>query len=554
MRRAECGYKPENVRFLLECDFSKQYSNYYRTRLQNSKTYLEANARSKWDPSIPIYSLVQLASAASQQDDFAETDSNSELCIIIGTIFKRNKIQSDILEDLTHGGFNIKCERYIGSYVSQDDKIILEDSDESISLIGKIDAGKLVTGVTVALLGQAIDDCGKFLVRDMCFAEPNRMLLYEPETLTQSVRFERSLDESDTRPLYLMVLSGLEFHHDMEKSATTTQALQNIIDFIWGGGKYSEDERCPRVVRILVVGNNLSEDRLTFTSPSQAVDIDPTLKLKRSRQVKPYTSSIMATHHLDDFFAELSKTINVDVMPGPSDPASHLMPQQPFHPCIFPKSCIYPTFNCVTNPHRATYNGHVDILATSGQTIDIVDKFSDISDPISIMKTQLMWGNMAPSAPDNLYSAPCEDDDPMVIDYIPEIYIAGCQDYYRRSRYRYDSCKPSNEFANLSAATSSNPNETTLQSNESSSLASQRLMMQKSFSSGSIKDTSQVSRSALDNSNSDLSSLFDNNRGGIDTAAQKTSTILITVPKFSETYSCVLINLKTLKSDLVSFS
>lgn len=552
MRRAECGYRQENVRFLLECDFSKQYCNYYKKRLEKSRPYLEANCRSKWDPSIPIHTLAQIASFAHEQDDFSSEDDSSDLCIVIGTIVKRMKLQPDVLHELAQGEFNIKVERYLGHYLSLDDKIILEDHEESISLTGKIDASKLVTGVTVALLGQPIDDCSKFLVRDICYAEPNRMLLYEEHTLTQSVCFEQNLEKQDVRPLYLLVLSGLEFHQDMDKIKNTTQALQNIIDFIWAGGKYTDDERCSRVARLLVVGDNLLGERLTMpdASSSQAEqDIDPTKKLKLSRQVKPYTNSVKAIQHLDEFFAQLSKTIYVDIMPGYSDPTSHLMPQQPFHPCMFPKSCKYSTFNSVTNPHRAIYNGDIDILATSGQNVQIIEKFSGISDPIEIMKCHLMWGNMAPSAPDNLYSVPYEDDDPMVIDFIPEIYIAGCQDYYRRSRYTYNACKPSNEFSKINSNRVANLNSTPNQSSASSTISPFHQPINSRMSSAELPTTS-TPIPPDESSTSNLGDLSATDNGN---AGQKTSTVLITVPKFSETLTGVLINLKTLKSELISF-
>lgn len=643
LKRAECNYQLENSRFLLECDFSKQYCNYYKKRLEKTKPFLEFNCRIKWDSSIPIYSLSQLASicdtnldqvfspsplsvSSNEQTPQKETynlpkrlrkysGSSSEssplpstsnvfplistpdasvskrdltkfnspgleqlrspifsnislrndhcqihenqalsqvplgLCIIIGTIFKRMKLQPDVLQELCHGEFYINCERYLGHYLSQDDKLILEDSDESISLTGEIDSSKLVTGINVALLGQPIDECCKFLVRDICYAEPNRMLLYEEETLirldsSREQNIERPLMKvEDDKPLYLLVLSGLEFHQDMDKGSLMTIALQNIIDFIWGGGRYSEDERCSRVSRILIVGNNLLQERLDVSSSSQN-NVDPATKLKQSRQVKPYTNSIKAISHLDDFFAELSKTINVDVMPGASDPTSHLLPQQPFHPCMFPKSSLFSTFNCVTNPHRAVYNSNVDLLATSGQNVDIVDKFSGISDSIEIMKCHLKWGNMAPSAPDNLYSVPYENDDPMIIDFIPEIYIAGCQDYYRTSRYKYESQQNSSQ-QNVSTDTtisskSSGETSNTLEEIDNTSPANPITPHHNSLQNVNDQHASRPQPSSSSSNCYQLGS--------------KTVTKLITVPKFIETLSCVLINLKTLKSELLSFN
>lgn len=603
----KCNYQTENARFLLECDFSKQYSHYYRKRLEKTRPFLEFNCRSKWDPRIPLYGLAELASLVSSLDSpepfgeispsqsslgsmspesgpssyykFAkrmrkyssssrdrsphpktstqlagggkpftfdkecfegspkptssdiespvgspivpvtkqqivysggnaekekkgqenELHPNSNYCIVIGTIFKRMKLQPDVVRELSHGDFHVNCERYLGHYTSQDDKLVLEDEDESISLTGNIDPKKFVTGITVALLGESIDDASHFFVRDICYAEPNSQILYED--LSQ---VERPLQQlANTEPIYLMVVSGLGFHQDMGKNEVLIKALQDMIDFVWGAEKYSEDERSSRVSRILVAGDSLLESRLIEPSDSSQ-EGDLALKMKQSRQVKPFKGSIQAVKHMDDFFAQLSKTIEVHVMPGPSDPSSHLMPQQPFHPCMFPKSCMFSTFNCTTNPHHAIYNDNVEILATAGQNIDIISKFSGIKDTIEIMKCHLMWGNSAPSAPDNLYSVPYEDDDPHVIEFIPEVYIAGNQESYRTDFYYYSS-------GELGSSTTTTP-----------------------------EPTSQQQPLSSDKSN-------------VASYGKKKRTLLVTIPRFNETYSCVLINLKNLESHLLSF-
>lgn len=556
LKRVQCNYQPENARFLLECDFSKQYSHYYRKRLEKTRPFLEYNLRTKWKSNVPLYGLAQLAAAANRDSDIAgpfspplspeflqatspdlprrircmsssqkspvtpvrtstqkvdvvaqsqplpihspieePSFSGSLECVIIGTIFKRMKLQPDVVEELSRGDFHVKCERYHGHYTSQSDKLVLEDADESISLVGNINPKRFVTGIVVALLGNPINDCSQFLVQDVCYPEPNRQILYDELTASQEAKLERPL-KVEGGPIYLLVISGLGFHHDMGKKSALTKALQDLIDFIWGGAKFSDDERSSQVGRILVIGDNLLEDRLVPIEQTSGNDREDLLmRMKQSRQVKPYVPSIQAVKHMDDFFAQLSKTIDIDVMPGPSDPSSHLMPQQPIHPCMLPKSCTYATFNCTTNPHHAIYNDDVEILATSGQNIDIISKFSEINDPIEIMKHHLIWGNSAPSAPDNLYSVPYEDDDPFVIDFIPEIYIAGCQDSYRTEFYYY----------NESTGVKSSPTD----------------------GSGSGENFHQNTK--------------------------KTRTLLLTVPKFCETFSCVLINLINLESHLLSF-
>lgn len=630
LKRSQCNYQAETARFLLECDFSKQYSHYYRKRFEKTRPFLEFNCRQKWDANIPIYSLSQLADAIPFEDfpDGPNSDISSQVrprrfslslspdipdsanssyeftkrlrssqleptspepfkfvsstqtnasssrkpspiseplespilapkveptvnnnldvcgsrgfCIIVGTIFKRMKMQPDVVEELSRGNFHVKCERYLGHYVSPDDRLVLEDIEESIALTGNIRASEFVTGVVVALLGRPIEDCARFEVKDICYAEPNSQLLYDdtsgiiPDIGTQPI--ERPLVSAE--PLYLLVISSLGFSHNMAKQSNLTVALQSLIDFVWGGDKYADDSRSSKISRVLIVGDNLSADRsdtdrdspinnqlvLAGPSTSRSREKDEiAIKVRESRQVKPYTESVQAIKHLDDFFAELSKTIPVDVMPGYSDPSSHLMPQQPFHPCMFPKSCMFTTFNCTTNPYHAIYDDHVEVLATSGQNVDIVSKFSSISNPIEVMGKHLLWGSSAPSAPDNLYSVPYEEEDPYVIDFIPDIYIAGCQEYYRAENYFYTNASCLDDTIRS--------DETLVEVKEESKTPT--------CSPGITGCTKSVAQ----------------NRGANNPwqPRKKDRTLLITVPRFCETFTCVLINLKNLESQLVSF-
>lgn len=626
LKRVQCGYQAEDGRFLLECDFSKQYSHYYRKRLEKTKPFLEFNIRSKWDPTTPLYRLAELAALScnddSDSDVFDELDSfdkdvpetsqpqrqqsegegtpnyahpkrmKHELdnddnqprtstqtdskdlmtptdyqhiptvspilanpddqvsnkkgrrnCIVIGTIFKRMKLQPDVVNELCKGDFNVKVEQYLGHYTSREDRLVLEDADESISLTGNINPHRFVTGVVVALLGHAIDEGSTFLVKDICYAEPNRLLLYDydheendndvgtPSPVTSMAGLGNDLALTNKQPIYLMVVSGLGFHQDMKKRSLLTRALQDMIDFIWGGSKFEEDDRSSRVARILIAGDSLLESRLIPDKEysSQTVE-DIAVKLKQSRQIKPYTGSIQAVKHMDDFFAQLSKTINVDVMPGPSDPSSHLMPQQPFHPCMFPKSCMFSTFNCITNPHHATYNDSVEIFATSGQNIDIVSKFSGIADPIEVMKCHLLWGSCAPNAPDNLYSCPYEDEDPYVIDFIPELYIAGCQEHYRTDYYTYNS-SDKHDLTNLS-----------MEFDDSDELIEGEF----------ITETKPIETKETDDKEKTPALPQNRYRNPLKNP-RKGCTLIVTVPKFCETLSCVLINLLNLESHLLSF-
>ncbi len=105
---------------------------------------------------------------------------------------------------------------------------------------------------------------------------------------------------------------------------------------------------------------------------------------------------------LDNFFLELSKSINIDLMPGKNDPSDDTLPQQPLNRAYFPNSYPCANFSAVTNPH-AFQIGETHFLGTSGQNIQDLYHYTDFSDNnIDLMEAFLYWRNIAPSAPDTL--------------------------------------------------------------------------------------------------------------------------------------------------------
>jgi DNA polymerase delta subunit 2 len=75
-----------------------------------------------------------------------------------------------------------------------------------------------------------------------------------------------------------------------------------------------------------------------------------------------------AAHAVDRCIAEIATALPVDMMPGPSDLASHALPQQPLHRCLFPLASQFETFHRVTNPYHFSADG-VSFLGTSGQNV-----------------------------------------------------------------------------------------------------------------------------------------------------------------------------------------
>lgn len=56
-------------------------------------------------------------------------------------------------------------------------------------------------------------------------------------------------------------------------------------------------------------------------------------------------------------WAFFKSCIPVDIMPGEFDPSNHIMPQQPLHPCMFPKGFQFSSLRSVTNPYEFSIDG-----------------------------------------------------------------------------------------------------------------------------------------------------------------------------------------------------
>lgn len=59
---------------------------------------------------------------------------------------------------------------------------------------------------------------------------------------------------------------------------------------------------------------------------------------------------------LDELLEDICSTIDVDIMPGPQDPAPSHLPQQPMHPSMFRNAHKLSTFHSVTNPYWSKIN------------------------------------------------------------------------------------------------------------------------------------------------------------------------------------------------------
>lgn len=389
--RPSFTYESHSNRFLLrDRTFDRQYAAFYIARLNVMSKVLLETVNKKWGKNIPVKKLCNL--------------NCDERVIVIGTLFKNMELHPSILKEISEEHHLIP-QPVVSNFTQENDYLILEDDLQRIILCGRVDVHSHVTGIVAAVLGVE-QEGGKFVVEDICYA-------------SVSEQIERPVLK-DNR--YVMLVSGI----GLAKNADVMFPMQLLVDYITGQlGEEWEQEQASNIVRLIIAGNSIGKSSKDKESSNKAK------YLTRKAQA----ASVEGIKALDEVLVQLAASVDVDVMPGEHDPANHLLPQQPLHYCMFPKSAKYSTLHSVTNPYDASICG-IRFLGTSGQNIKDIRSYSRLDDSIEIMEKTLDWGHIMPTAPDSLNCYPYYDEDPFIVKDCPHVYFTGNQPDFGTKMYR----------------------------------------------------------------------------------------------------------------------
>ncbi|TYZ66095.1 hypothetical protein PybrP1_013019, partial [[Pythium] brassicae (nom. inval.)] len=404
--RHSVAYKPTYQRFVLkQKSYNQQFSHVYVSRLLRLRAAVAQRVAADAGAPSVLPKIIDLR--------------DGDECVIIGTALKVLHAKPDLFEALLSEDGVTPIEQLGCSIASDSDQLILEDESGRVELVGDVDIGRLVTGVVLGVRGVMRAGENAFAVRQ----------LYLPAFPPQTALPTRAESE------YVALVSGLSLGQRADASPLRTHVL---VDYLAGRiGDADERRFVAKIVRTIVVGNSVAPAanasaaaKTTLTAEELALGADP-------------------MKNADELLSSLACAMCVDVLPGASDPSNYTLPQQSFHPCLFPRSARFASFRAVTNPYEAEIGG-VGFFGHAGQPLDSLlqctmrstagadevaaekggggSMETDADDgALDCLESCLHWRHAAPTAPDLVACFPIANDDPFILETCPHVLFAGNQ-------------------------------------------------------------------------------------------------------------------------------
>ena len=297
------------------------------------KPLVVEEAKRKFGPNVNIKQLAELKSE--------EDEDRKESILVIGTVFKLQENKPSILTELSEDAELEVPREQSTVYTSENDTLVLEDETMRVKLAGEfLHPGDLVNGVVLGALGKEIVG-GKFEVEDVVFSR-----VVGAKSEPGGVREDVSL----------CVMSGLELGGE---EAGWLLSAQLAADWLVGSvGSPGEQRSLASTERLVIAGNSLGA----------ATRVKEDLDRAKYLTANTAAGSLAAVEQLDGLLVQIVGSLTTDLMPGPQDPTTAMLPQQPLHRVALRQAGLYPSLACVTNPYTCCLAG-LTITTVSGESV-----------------------------------------------------------------------------------------------------------------------------------------------------------------------------------------
>ena len=365
--------------------------------------------------------------------------------------------------------------------------------------------------MVAAVIGRVCGDRGVMKVRSVHFAGPpppehassSSLLLRGPTTTTSGDRTDDDDDDDDDGPVLLLVSglgcgsdspadaaspgggggSSLAVRREMLLEYLTNPTLSDgasVCRVIVAGGGIGPPRRAPTAATIRDDGDDREaagggggvggESSNGNTGGKRRRDYNVVAasesSTKNSRTNDAAARVANSLRELDLYLSEmLASGIPVDYVPGWHDPTNASWPQRPLHPCLLPYSASYGDnmFGRGTNPYECLLGGGdgdkgggdgVRVLGSDGLNVADLRRFlstkkggdDDLTADdsgggvgfaapscIDALHRTFAYGHVAPTGPDSLPTFPSCEFDPFVMSSRPDVYFAGnCDEFETR--------------------------------------------------------------------------------------------------------------------------
>ena len=309
-------------------------------------------------------------------------------------------------------------------YIDEKDILSLEDTSGRVKIDktnSKININEFVSGIPIAFKGK-LNDKGVFVADDYLF--------YQPGNLTNQLNNDTPMDiesnvSSPNKNLILFISNLRIGNLNEDEDGKLPTARTMLVDFIQNNNLNNKlSEISNRIKRVIFLGSsvyvNEKIEELEKGSFIKAEEYKKELNLI----IKNYTL-------LDKFLKLIASYIHVDLINGIEGNDGVYFPQNNNSQFLFLDNMVNinaKTLNLVSNPFKfEIYSQKIkskkSFLGTSGENINCILQYTDINDPLEAMQKTIEWGHLAPLAPDTLRTYPYSQNEPLLLNKIPDIYF-----------------------------------------------------------------------------------------------------------------------------------
>ncbi|KAL9188776.1 hypothetical protein ACHAXT_007154 [Thalassiosira profunda] len=404
--------------------YAKQYSHVYAARLAMLRDRCLANAKQ----CIEEEGLCKDGEAPEIADKIIEV-SEGKWSILVGTIVKEVDPKRRPPVETTYGaaadaqsflfpGKDGKPQESLRAFLFDSEKgdvLHLEDESGRVELAPEetaggaaphkhaLDPNAVATGVVAAVVGKVDGAKGIMRVHSVHFAGPGAS-----EDGASKAKLELRGATSDEEPMLLLV-SGLECGGDSPDDAETGASLalrrEMLLEYLTDPSTNGSS-----ICRVIVAGGGVEpppppkeEEEVAPSNGKGKKNYNSVWNAKKDSKNDAAARAATAMRELDLYLSEiLSAGIPVDYLPGMHDPTNANWPQRPVHSCLLPMSCEFvDLFGRGTNPYEGVLGGAakeegVTVLGSDGLNIADLRRF--LAKPGSSEKKEEDEGEVAASA------------------------------------------------------------------------------------------------------------------------------------------------------------